>query len=100
MIRSKSKVDSLRNTLGPVPLFNNFSNLPFTFKSKNQDDGDHDNGREYCGSQHYNKTSIYIAYTHHKVKANGKDEKGGQEGEKVAPPPEKGSWTIGLINSR
>jgi len=32
--------------------------------------------------------------------ANGTTANGGQEGEKVAPPPEKGSWTIGLINSR
>merc|ERR1711971_162365 len=32
--------------------------------------------------------------------ANGTTANGGQDGEKVAPPPEKGSWTIGLINSR
>ena len=45
---------------------------------------------------HLNSNSFTVAA----MTANGTTANGGQEGEKVAPPPEKGSWTIGLINSR
>ena len=41
-----------------------------------------------------------MSFTVAAMTANGTTANGGQEGEKVAPPPEKGSWTIGLINSR